>query len=113
MFMLFIVVLILNKTMLNVFSNFVRDKTVTFNGKDILWMTQYLKPRIKWCNNIYQKYHRKRNHSADDFIFLEYVISEVPEFIFSRKNAYYNQIAPKLNNPNHLKTILENFKKFL
>ena len=92
-------VLILNKTLLNVFSNYVPNKIVTFNDKDPPWMTQYLKSQINWHNNVYQEYHRKRNHSADDFIFLENVISEVSDLIFSRKNVYYNQLAQKLNDP--------------
>ena len=36
--------------------------------------------------------------SADDFIFLENVISEVSELIFNRKNVYYNQLSQKLND---------------
>ena len=68
-------VLILNKTLLNVFSNYVPNKIVTFNDKDPPWMTQYLKSQINWHNNVYQEYHRKRNHSADDFIFLENIQS--------------------------------------
>ena len=90
---------ILNKTLLNVFSNYVLNKIVTFNDKDPPGMTQYLKSQINWCNNVYQEYHRKRNHSADDFIFLENVISEASELIFNRKNVYYNQLAQKLNDP--------------
>ena len=57
--------LILSKTLLNIVSNYVPNKIVTFNEKDPPWMTQYLKSRINWCNNVYQEYHRKGNHSAD------------------------------------------------
>ena len=81
-------VLILNKTLLDVFSNYVPNKIVTFNDKDPPWMTQNLKSQINWRNNVYQDYHRKRNHSSDDFIFLENVISEVSDLIFNRKNVY-------------------------
>ena len=84
--------------MLNIFSNYVSNKTVTFNDKDPPWMKQYLKSQINWHNNVYQEFHRKRNHSAD-FIFLENVISEVSDLILNRKNEYYNQLAQKLNNP--------------
>ena len=92
-------VLILNKTLLNVLSNHVPNKIFTISDKDLLWMTQYLKSQINWHNNVYQEYQRKRNHSADDFIFLENVISEVSDLIFNRKNVYYNQLAQKLNDP--------------
>ena len=37
-----------------------------------------------WLSNVYQEYLRKRNHSADDFVFLENVIPEVSELIFTR-----------------------------
>ena len=58
-----------------------------------------MKSQINWRNNVYKEYHRKRNHSANYFIFLENVISEVSELIFNRKNVYYNQLAQKLNDP--------------
>ena len=85
--------------MLNVFSNYVTNKIVTFNDKDPPWMTQCLKPQINWRSKVYQEYHKRRNHSADDFILLENVISEVSDLIFNRKNVYYNQLAQKLNDP--------------
>ena len=90
-------VLILNKTFLNVFSNYVPNKIVTFNDKDPPWVIQYLKSQINWRSNVYQEYHRKRN-SANDFIFLENVKSEVSDLIFNRKNVYYNQLAQILND---------------
>ena len=45
-------VLILNKALLNVFSNHVPNKIVTFNDKDPPWLTQYLKLNINWHNCI-------------------------------------------------------------
>ena len=54
---------------------------------------------MNWRNNVYQKYRRKRNHSADDSIFLEDVIFEVSESIFNRNNVYYNQLSQKINDP--------------
>ena len=83
--------------MLNIFLNYVPNKIVTFSGNDPSWMTQDLKSHINWRNNVYQEYHRKRNHIAVDFIFL--IISEVSDLIFTRKNVYFNQLAEKLNDP--------------
>ena len=34
---------IFNKTIMNIFSNFVPNKLVTFDDKDLSWMTQKLK----------------------------------------------------------------------
>ena len=44
---------ILNNTLMNVFSNFIPNKLVTFNDKDPPWMSEYLKNKIKWRNKIY------------------------------------------------------------
>ena len=62
-------------------------------------MTQYLKSQINWRKNVYQEYHKKRDHSDDGFVFLENVISEVSDLIFHSKNVYYNQRPQKLNDP--------------
>ena len=47
---------ILNNTLMNVFSNFIPNKLVTFNEKDPPWMSEYLKKKIKWRNKIYADY---------------------------------------------------------
>ena len=54
------------------------------------WKTHYLKSEINWRNNIFQEYQSKRNRRADDFIFLENVIYEVSELVFSGKMATIN-----------------------
>ena len=38
---------IFNKTIINMFSNFVPNKLVTFNDKDLSWMIERLKEKIK------------------------------------------------------------------
>ena len=48
-------VVILNETLLNVFSNYVPNKIVTFNHNDLPWMRQNLKSQINWHNNVYQE----------------------------------------------------------
>ena len=58
-------------------------------------MTEYLKYQKHWRDNTYQVYNKKRNHSADAFIFLENVISEVSKLMPNKKNVYYNQLAQK------------------
>ena len=44
---------------MNVFSNFVPNKFVTFNGRDPLWMTSNIKDEINYRNSIYRKYLKK------------------------------------------------------
>ena len=62
-------------------------------------MTEYLKYQKHWRDNTYQVYNKKRNHSADAFIFLENVISEVSKLMSNKKNVYYKQLAQKQNEP--------------
>ena len=55
---------ILNNTSMNVFSNFISNKFVTFNDKGPPWMSEYLKNKIKWRNEIYAEYLNENNESA-------------------------------------------------
>ena len=83
---------------MNIFSNFIRNKYVTFNDKDPPWMTNYLKYKIHCKKGLYLKYlkHGKRNC---DHIELQTSIEEVSEDISESKKQYYDYLAKKLNNP--------------
>ena len=52
-------VTIFSRTIMNVFSNFVPNKFVTFNDRDLLWMTPNLNDKINYRNNIYREYLKK------------------------------------------------------
>lgn len=43
---------IFNKTLINVFLNFIPNKTVVFDDKDPPWMSEILENKIKWKNEI-------------------------------------------------------------
>ena len=43
---------IFNKTLINVFLNFIPNKTVVFDDKDPPWMNEILENKIKWKNKI-------------------------------------------------------------
>ena len=47
---------ILSKTIINIFSNFISNKLVTFHDKDPPWMTEKLKEKIKWKHKVYRDY---------------------------------------------------------
>ena len=83
---------------MNVFSNFIPNKLVTFNDKDPPWMSEYLKKKIKWRNKIYAEYLNGKNESVD-YITLKNVIAEVSELICKSKDDYHKQLARKLTNP--------------
>ena len=46
---------------MNVFSNFIPNKLVTFNDKDPPWMSEYLKNKINWCKEIHTEYLNENN----------------------------------------------------
>ena len=91
-------VYIFNKTLMNIFSNFIPNKYVTFNDKDPPWMTNYLKHKIHCKISLYIKYlkHGKRNC---DYVEPQRSIDEVSEDISKSKEQYYDSLAKKLNKP--------------
>ena len=90
-------VAILNNIILNIFSNFVPNKILTFDDRDPPWMTEYIKSKIHWKNCIYNQYvNSLRNHV--DYDILQQAISEVSELVDNAKNNYYN-LANTLSNP--------------
>ena len=77
---------------MNVFSNFIPNKLVTFNDKDPPWTSEYLKNKIKWPNKIYAEYLNESNESVD-YITLQNVIAEVPKLVCKSKDDYHNQLT--------------------
>ena len=83
---------IFNKTIINIFSNFIPNKRV----KDPPWMTEKLKSKIKWKDKAYRDYLKTGKTEAD---YVHHAISEVSQLISESKDKYYNKLAMKLNNP--------------
>ena len=86
---------ILNNTLMNVFSNFIPNKLVTFNDKDPPWMSEYLKNKIQWRNAEYLN----ENNESIEYTTLQNVIGEVSELVCKSKDDYHKQLARKLTNP--------------
>ena len=89
---------IFNKTIINIFSNFIPNKLVTFDDKDPPWMTEKLKEKIKWKHKVYRDY-LKNGKTEADYMYVHHAISEVSQLISESKDKYYNKLAMKLNNP--------------
>ena len=51
---------IFNKTFINIFSDFIPTKLVTFDEKDPPCMTKKLKEKIKWKHKVYRDYKKKK-----------------------------------------------------
>ena len=91
-------VYIFNKTIINIFSNFIPNKLVTFDDKDHPWMTEKLKEKIKWKDKVYRDY-LKNGKTEADYMYVHHAITEVSQLISESKDKYYNNLVIKLNNP--------------
>ena len=58
-------VIIFSRTVMNVFSNFVPNKSVAFNHRDPPWMTSDIKDKTNYRNNIYREYLYKGKQQVD------------------------------------------------
>ena len=88
----------LNDMVINVFSNLVPNKIVTFDDRDPPWMTEYIKIKIEQRDKIYENYLRSSKNNQD-FQCLQSAIDNVSNTICKRKSDYYNQLAHKLIDP--------------
>ena len=82
--------------LINIFSNFIPNKLVTFNDKDPPWMTEKLKGKIKWKQKVYRDYLKNGKTEAD---YVHHAINEVSQHISESKGKYYNKLSMKLNSP--------------
>ena len=65
---------------MNIFSNFILNKYVTFNDKDPPWMKSYLKYKIHCKNSLYLKYLKQGKRDCD-YIELQRSMDEISEDI--------------------------------
>ena len=89
---------IFNKTIINIFSNFIPNKLVTFDDKDPPWMTEKVKEKKKWKHKVYRDYLKNRKTKAD-YMCVHHGITKVSQLISESKDKYFNKLSIKLNNP--------------
>ena len=71
---------ILNETIINIFSNFVSNKHVTFDDSDPPWMNDYIKNKIKLKHQVY-KIYQKNDHKESEYFKLQEATSVISELI--------------------------------
>ena len=71
-------VIIFNRTVTKVFPNFVPNKIVTFNDRDLPWMTSNIKDKINYRNKIYREYLKKGKQQVD-YTKLQNTIKKISE----------------------------------
>ena len=96
----------LNDLLLNIYSNYVPNKTVLCDGKDPPWMTNGIRTAVEIKNNTYKEYIRSgMRHNY--FVRLENLTTELSNLI------RYSKLAAKLVNPStYAKTYWSILKTF-
>ena len=89
---------ILNDTLFNIFSNFVRSKVITVDDRDPPWINEEIKCKIKSKNKTFQQYF-KNGRKITDFEIVDKEAGELSEMIQKRKEKYFYDLSLKLNNP--------------
>ena len=87
-----------NKSLMNIFSNFIPNKIKTFRDSDSPWMNDDIKSKIKLQHKFYHNYlTHKSNH--EDFAKLEYLRNEIDNLI-SKSNYLKGANSSKgVNSP--------------
>ena len=59
----------LNETILNVFRNYVPNKYITVDDKDLVWMNEIIKSKMKTKNKLYKQYIQNGRFESDFVLF--------------------------------------------
>ena len=86
------------ETLLNIFSNFIPNRTKTFTYSDPPWMTEDIKNKIKLKNNLYCQC-MKHQTQIRSLLKVEDLRIEISNLITKSKEKYYQRINAKLNDP--------------
>ena len=89
-------VILFNRTILNSFHNFIPDKTILCDDRDLPWMNDRIKHLIKKKKYIFQK--QKESNTVDHAI-LSDITRELSNAIIFFKAKYHERLAVKLNDP--------------
>ena len=89
-------VLLFNRTILNIFHNFIPNKIILCDDRDPLWMNDRIKHLIKKKKAIFQK---QKESNAVDHAILSDITLELSNAISFSKSKCHERLAIKLNDP--------------
>ena len=88
----------MNDLLLNIYSNYIPNKTVLCDDKDPPWMTNGIRTAIEMKNNACKEYIRSGlRHNY--YVRLENLTIELSNLIRDTKTEYHSKLAAKLVNP--------------
>ena len=83
---------IFNETLMNIFSNFIPNKYITFNDRDPPWMNNSVKTKVKFKNQLCNTY-TKNGYKGNDYNMHHKAVNEISNFISKRKEEYHYHLA--------------------
>ena len=91
-------VALFNETLLNIFTNFIANRTKTFTDSDPPWMIKNIQNKIKLKNSFYCQCMRHPTQIIS-LLKVENLRNEISNLITKSKEKYYQHINAKLNGP--------------
>ena len=82
---------VFDNTLMNTFSNYISNKYIATDDRDLPWMNETIKNKIKL---------KKPLHKSNNFIEIQKLLTEISDMILKRKEKYYHHLSLKLNNLN-------------
>ena len=89
---------LLNKTILNIMSNFVPNEEKTFRPVEPSWYTDFTKKLLKKHNKLYRKY-KENGFTENDKIAFDHSKSRISTHILEAKEKYLQNQGAKLADP--------------
>ena len=86
-----------NKTILNIFHNYITNKTILCNDKDPPWFDNENRNILTMKNKIFEQYIANGN-SQTDYERLQLISNSLTEIIRSSKEKFYCKLSTKLAN---------------
>ena len=87
-----------NKTILNIFHNYIPNKTILCNDKDLPWFNNEIRNILTMKNKIFEQYIAN-GKSQIDYERLQLISNSLTETIRSSKEKFYFKLSTKLANP--------------
>ena len=103
---------ILNNYLINVCLNYIQNKIITINDKEPPWITSTIHKKILESNSLFKSY-TIHGRSTSDFDKLQESCQSLNSMISESKNAYYDRIVKKLNDPKNSPKVLVYFEIIL
>ena len=88
-----------NKTILNIFHNYIPNKTILCNDKDPPWFNNEIRKILTKKNEIFKQYIANGKSQKTGYEWLQLISSSLTESIRSTKEKFYYKLSTKLADP--------------